>query len=238
MPAPVEKTGKFITWGVREMLVRDQLLGAPQPVLAICLEPGESVVGPTAEFAWMTDSIQLTAGQPGMSTYTAKADAGTIAFAASQPSQIVPVDITPGTAYLVHDRAFLAGTPGIEVGTAESALPTGASSGGPTLSLRRISGSGRAWVALPGDTVRHELAAGASLRANPWHIGMTDVSVTVQLAELPASAANRPGAKAHRVAVLSGPGSVWLLSLALPYTWAGPVPSPRFPSPREGGTSR
>jgi uncharacterized protein (AIM24 family) len=220
------------------MLVRDQLLGTSQPVLAICLEPGESVVGPTAEFAWMTDSIQLTDGQPGMSTYTAKTDAGTIAFAASQPGQIVPVDITPGTAYLVHDRAFLAGTPGIEVSAAESALPGGPAPAGPTLSLRRISGNGRAWVALPGHTVRHDLAAGASLRANPWHIGMTDLSVTVQLAELPTPATSRAGAKAHRVAVLSGPGSVWLLSLALPYTWAGPVPSPRFPAPREGGTER
>jgi uncharacterized protein (AIM24 family) len=220
------------------MLVRDQLLGATQPVLAIGLEPGESVVGPTAGFAWMTDSIQLTAGQPGMSTYTAKTDAGTIAFAASQPGPIVPLDITAGTAYLVHGRAFLAGTPGIDVSTAESALPGGAGQAGSRLWMRRISGEGRAWVALPGDTVRHDLAAGASLRANPWHIGMTDVSVTVQLAELPASAANRADAKAYQVAVLSGPGSVWLLSLALPDTWAGPVPSPRFPAPREGGTTR
>jgi uncharacterized protein (AIM24 family) len=85
--------------------------------------------------------------------------------------------------------------------------------------------------------VRHDLAAGASLRANPWHIGMTDASVTVQLAELPASAASRVGAAAHQVAVLSGPGSVWLLSLALHDTPAGPVPSLRFPSPRDGGTS-
>lgn len=212
------------------MLVRDQLLGATQPVLAICLEPGESVVGPTAEFAWMTDSIQLTAGQPGMSTYTAKADAGTITFAASQPGHIVPIDVTTDTAYLVHQRAFLAGTPGVEVGAAEPSLSRGAGIGQPSLAdpelmhsglaLRRISGTGRAWVALPGDTVRHDLAAGASLRAHPWHVGMTDASVTVQLAELPASAAYRAGARAHQIAVLSGPGSVWLLSLALPDTWA------------------
>ncbi len=220
------------------MLVRDQLLGSTQPVLSICLEPGESVVGPTAGFAWMTDSIQLTADQPGLSTYTAKTDAGTIAFAARQPSHIVPVDITPGTAYLVHDRAFLAATPGIEVGTPDQALPGGTGSADPTLPLRRISGNGRAWVALPGDTVRHDLAAGASLRAHPWHIGMTDASVTVQLAELPPSAASWAGTKAHQIAVLSGPGSVWLLSLALPDTWAEPVPSPRYPSPREGGTTR
>lgn len=223
---------RFITWGVREMLVQDQLLGSTRPVLAIALEPGESVIGPTAEFAWMTDSIQLTAGQPGMSIYTAKTDAGTIAFAASQPGHIVRVDVAPGTAYLVHDRAFLAGTPGVEVSTDQPAQPTSAGPPDRQLALRRISGAGRAWVALPGDTVRHDLAAGASLRAHPWHIGMSDASVTVQLAELPVPAGAEPGAKAQQVAVLSGPGSVWLLSLALPETWPAPsLQSAPIPSP-------
>jgi len=215
--------------------VRDQLVGETRPVLAISLEPGESVIGPTAEFAWMTDSIQLTAGQPGLSTYTAKTDAGMIAFAASQPGRILPVDVAPGTAYLVHDRAFLAGTPGIEVGVPGPARPGGPAPTDRRLPLRRISGHGRAWVALPGDTVRHDLAAGTSLRAHPWHIGMSDASVTVQLAELPAVAGEPPGARTHQVAVLSGPGSVWLLSLALPDTWAGPVPSPPSASPSERG---
>ncbi len=206
------------------MLVLDQLLGATRPVLAISLEPGESVIGPTAEFAWMTDSIQLTADRPGMSTYTAKTDAGTIAFAASQPGRILPVDVAPSTAYLVHDRAFLAGTPGITVSTTDPTQPSGLASVDRTLCLRRLSGRGRAWVALPGDVVRHDLAAGTSLRAHPWHIGMSDASVTVQLAELPAAAARQVGGKAHQVAVLSGPGSVWLLSLAPPGTWIGPGP--------------
>jgi uncharacterized protein (AIM24 family) len=227
----------LVTWGVREMLVQDQLLGSTRPVLAISLEPGESVIGPTAAFAWMTDSIQLTADHPGMSTYTAKADAGTIAFAAGQPGDIMPVDVTPGTGYLIHDRAFLAGTPGIEVGTAGSALPNGQGSADRQLALRRISGAGRAWVALPGDAVRHDLAAGSSLRVHPWHIGMSETSVTVQLAELPGSGGHWVGAKAQQVAVLSGPGSVWLLSLALPDTWAGPAPSPPPDSPSERGTT-
>jgi uncharacterized protein (AIM24 family) len=219
------------------MLVQDQLLGSTRPVLAISLEPGESVIGPTAEFAWMTDSIQLTADQPGMSTYTAKADAGTIAFAAGHPGDIMPVEVAPGTGYLVHDHAFLAGTPGIEVGAAGTALPGDPGPADRQLALRRITGEGRAWVALPGDAVRHDLAAGASLRVHPWHIGMSEESVTVQLAELPGSAGHPAGVKAHQVAVLSGPGSVWLLSLALPDTWGGPLPSPPSLSPSERGTA-
>ena len=53
------------------MPVRDQLLGSTQPVLSISLEPGESIVAETAEFAWMTDSIQMAAGPAGLSAYTA-----------------------------------------------------------------------------------------------------------------------------------------------------------------------
>jgi uncharacterized protein (AIM24 family) len=216
------------------MLVQDRLLGATRPVLAISLEPGESVIGPTAEFAWMTDSIQLTVGRPGMSTYTAKADAGVIAFAASQPGRILAVDVAPGTAFLVHDRAFLAGTPGIEIRTADPAQPGGLAAVDRTLSLRRISGRGRAWVALPGDTVRHDLAVGTSLRAHPWHIGMAEACVTVQLAELPGSAGHHDGSRSRHVAVLSGPGSVWLLSLALPDGLAEPQREPSS-SRREQG---
>jgi uncharacterized protein (AIM24 family) len=88
--------------------VHDQLLGSTQPVLSISLEPGESVVAATGEFAWMTDSIQMTesirrvgsirmaASQAGMSAYLAQAGAGTVAFASRQPGAILSVEVTPG----------------------------------------------------------------------------------------------------------------------------------------------
>ena len=119
------------------MPVRDMVLGSTQPVLAISLEPGESVVGPMGGFAWMTDSIQMAAGQHGLSTYTAKDAVGTIAFAARRPGRILSVEVAPERDYLVSQRGFLAGTPGIEVGT----QPLGQSS-----VLRRIYGRGRAWL--------------------------------------------------------------------------------------------
>ncbi len=50
--------------------------------------------------------------------------------------------------------------------------------------LRRIAGRGRAWIELSGDVVRRELPVGGSLRTHPWHIGMFDASVAVQMAEI------------------------------------------------------
>jgi uncharacterized protein (AIM24 family) len=192
--------------------VDEQLLGSTQPVLSISLEPGESVVAATGEFAWMTDSIQMTAGQAGMSTYLAKAGAGTVAFASRRPGAIVPVEVTPGRSFLAARRGFLAGTPGIELGPGfrQSLVIAGTAVG--EFILRRIGGSGRAWVELSGNVVRRDLPAGASLRTHPWHIGLSDASVAIQIAELEAPVDSQVGNDARQLAVLSGPGSVWLQS--------------------------
>ncbi len=195
--------------------MRDQLLGSTQPVLSISLEPGESIVAETAEFAWMTDSIQMAAGPAGLSSYTAKDSAGTIAFASRLPGSIVCLDISPEREYLVHRRGFLAGTPGIEVTTGFRQPLRTASRAADEFVLRRIGGSGRAWVDLSGDAVRRDLVAGTSLRTHPWHIGICEASVAVQMAELSESAATHSRSDSHHFALLSGPGSVWLQSMPL-----------------------
>ena len=195
------------------MPVRDQLLGSTQPVLSISLEPGESIVAEAGEFAWMTDSIQLTARPAGLSDYTAKDQAGTIAFASRLPGSILHIEVTPGHEYLVHRNGFLAGTPGIEVSIGFQQPLEATETTADKFILRRIGGRGRAWVELSGDVIRRDLAAGTSLRTHPWHIGMSDASVPVQMAELVRPASS--GTVAQGLAVLSGPGTVWLQSMPL-----------------------
>lgn len=212
--------------------MRDQLLGTTQPVLSISLEPGESIVASPGGFAWMTDSILMSASADGtghgplpdrslaqsslpLSAYTARGVAGTIAFAARLPGSIVGIDVAPGTEYLVHRRGFVAGTPGIEITTGYQQPYGSAGRDGEPFVLRRLAGHGRAWVELSGDVVRRDLAAGASLRTHPWHIGMFDASVAIQMAELPGVRADDLGNEASQFAVLSGPGVVWLQSMSL-----------------------
>jgi uncharacterized protein (AIM24 family) len=197
------------------MPVHDQLLGSTQPVLSISLEPGESIVAEAGEFAWMTDSIQLTTTPAGMSDYTAKDQAGTIAFASRLPGSIMHIEVAPGHEYLVHRNGFLAGTPGIEVTTGFQQPLEATETTADKFILRRIGGRGRAWVELSGDVVRRDLAAGTSLRTHPWHIGMADASVTVQMAELVRPATSHLGTVTQGLAVLSGPGTVWLQSMPL-----------------------
>ncbi len=198
--------------------MRDQLIGATVPVLSVGLDPGESVLAEAGEFAWMTDSIQMStaaAGNPPLSTYTAKGAAGTVAFSASLPGRIRPVEISGGREVLTHRHGFLAGTPGIQIGTGfRQAFGSGvfAAAG---FQLRRISGEGRAWVQLAGEPVCHELAAGQSLRVHPGHVGMFESAVAFQMMRVPGVVNRYFGGDTHHFAVLSGPGTVWLQPMPL-----------------------
>ncbi len=204
--------------------MHDELLGSTQLVLSISLKAGETIVAETGGFSWMTDSIQMSAdagtdltealrhtlagSSLHLSAYTARHVAGTIAFASRLSGSIVGIDVTPDNEFLVHREAFLAGTPGIEVTTGFQQRMPGAEAD--EFILRRISGCGRAWVELSGQPVRRDLAAGSSLRTHPGHIGMCSTSIAVQLAEFHRGA---PSAPAGQLAVLSGPGPVWLQSM-------------------------
>lgn len=212
--------------------MHDQLLGSTQPVLSISLEPGESIVAGPGEFAWMTDSIQMststddvlltaallrTLGESSLqlSAYTAREAAGTIAFASRLPGSIIDVEVVSGREFLVHRHGFIAGTPGIEVTTGYQEPYDSAQGQSEDFVLHRIGGHGRAWVELSGDVVVRELPAGASLRTHPWHIGMFDASVAVQMTRLQGVGADLFGNEVSRFAVLSGPGAVWLQSMPL-----------------------
>ncbi|HTX27329.1 MAG TPA: AIM24 family protein [Streptosporangiaceae bacterium] len=194
--------------------MRDQLLGAMQPVLSISLDPGESVVAEVGQFAWMTDSIEMAAAgaaqhEPWLCVYTATGEPGVVAFASRLPGSILSVDIGPGCeGRLVRESSFLAGTPGVQV-AADTGPVTSGPPDGDRLALWRIGGTGRAWVQLPGDVVRRELTAGQSLRAHPGHIGMVDTTITIQVTQV----RDVPGRDAYPCAVLSGPGVVWLRSM-------------------------
>jgi uncharacterized protein (AIM24 family) len=224
--------------------MKEQIHGKTMPVLSLHLEPGESVVAEVGEFSWMTDAIQMSTGIAGdlaggplldtlgraygspllTSTYTAQGGPGTISFAAKMPGSILPVDVGPGTEYLVHRHGFLAGTPGVEVSVGFHQSFRAGIFAGEAFVLHRIAGQGRAWAELSGQVIPHELAAGESLRVHPGHVGLVEMSVAFQVVRVPGVTNRYFGGDAHYFAELSGPGTVWLQSMPLPQLAASLVP--------------
>jgi uncharacterized protein (AIM24 family) len=166
-----------------------------------------------------------------VSTYTARGAPGTVAFASKLPGRIVPVDVAAGGEYLVHRHGFLAAAPGVRVTTGFLQRFAAGVFAGEGFMLRRIGGTGRAWVALAGEVVSYDLAPGRSLRAHPGHVGMFEASVTCQIADVQ-GIVNRYFGAEHHFAVLSGPGTVWLQSLPLPLLAASIAPHLGFAVPR------
>ena len=111
--------------------MHNQLLGTTQPVLSISLEPGESIIAEVGGFAWMTDSIAMTAAddarrEPRLCVYTATSEAGVVAFAAKLPGRILSVEVGPGyEGCLVRESSFLAGTPGVRIAAKAGPWPPG-----------------------------------------------------------------------------------------------------------------
>ncbi len=225
--------------------MQEQIHGTTMPVLSIQLNPGESVVAEAGEFSWMTDSIQMSTGMGGgmadrglmaalkraaggatlmMSTYTAQGGPGSISFAAKVPGSILPVDIGPGDAFMIHRHGFLAGTPGIQLSAGFQQSFQAGIYAGEGFVLQRVSGQGRMWAELSGEVVPCQLAPGQSLRVHPGHVGMFQASASFQVVRVPGAANRYFGGDAHHFAVLSGPGTVWLQSMPLPLLAASLAP--------------
>jgi uncharacterized protein (TIGR00266 family) len=211
-----------------------EIKGTTMPVLQVSLEPGEEVVSPHGELAWMTASIsmsQATSTSGGGGGFmqglkrmvggagiflTRYQGPGAITFAAKLPGHIVPVDIEPGQSYYVHRHGWLCGTPGITPSVGLQQTFRGGVYGGDGFVLQKLEGAGQAWIELSGEVTSYELPPGQTLLVHPGHIGMFQASVQFQVTRLRGIANMMFGGDGFHVVVLTGPGRVWLQSMPLP----------------------
>jgi uncharacterized protein (TIGR00266 family) len=215
--------------------MRTQITGTTLPVLEVALDPGDMIVAPPGELAWMTPNIRMNtttaaAGSSGlwgaitravsggglfMTEFTADG-AGGIAFTPKIPGQIVPVEVQAGRGYMVHRHGFLCGTQGVQLSTALQRSLGGGIFGGEGFILQHISGACQAWVALGGEIVASELAPGETLLVHPGHVGMFEESVHFDITTIPGVKNIVFGGDGLFLVQLTGPGKVWLQTMTLP----------------------
>ena len=211
--------------------------GNTMPVLQIDLEPGEQIISEPAQFSWMSSNIKLetkmgAGGSKGLfgaitraiaggglflNTYEAPAgEQGHVSFASRMPGQIVQIALGQNADYLVHRHGFLCGTREVELSIGfQKSLGAGIF-GGEGFIMQKLGGGGHAWVELGGDVVVYDLKPGESLRVHPGHIGMFEASVGFDMTLMKGIKNVLFGGDGLFVAQLSGPGKVWLQSLAVP----------------------
>ncbi len=215
--------------------MQTRIQGTTMPVLDVLLDPNESVYSESGELSWMTGSIQMqTHTQMGggggifgvlkrvagggsifMTEYRAIQYPGEVSFATKVPGHIVPVELGNGPEYLVHRHGFLCATPQVTIGVGfQQSLGAGIF-GGDGFLLQKVGGYGTAWLELSGELIVKNLAPGETLRVHPGHVGAFQSSVSFQITMVPGIRNMIFGGDGLFLAVLTGPGAVWLQTLPI-----------------------
>jgi uncharacterized protein (TIGR00266 family) len=215
--------------------MQTRIQGTTMPVLEVQLDPNESVFSESGELSWMTASIQMMthtqAGGGGglfgvlkrvagggsifMTEYRAYQYPGIVAFATKVPGHIVPVELGQGPEYMVHRHGFLCATPQVTLSVGfQQSLGAGIF-GGDGFLLQKVGGYGTAWLELSGELIQRTLAPGEVLRVHPGHVGAFQASVSFQITMVPGIKNMIFGGDGIFLAVLTGPGTVWLQTLPI-----------------------
>jgi uncharacterized protein (TIGR00266 family) len=215
--------------------MQTRIEGTTMPVLDVQLDPNESVFSESGELSWMTASIQMTThtqmgggggifgalkrvvagGSLFMTEYRAIQYPGEVSFATKVPGHIVPVQLTPGAEYMVHRHGFLCATDQVTLGVGfQQSLGAGIF-GGDGFVLQKLGGQGTAWLELSGELIVKNLAPGEVLRVHPGHVGAFQASVGFQITMVPGLKNAIFGGDGLFLAVLQGPGQIWLQTLPI-----------------------
>jgi uncharacterized protein (TIGR00266 family) len=208
------------------------------PMLELMLQPNESVYAESGELAWISMSVQLqtgtgVGGQQGgfmaalgramagatifMTEYTAVGGVGMAAFCAKLPGEIHTLELRGDRAYSVHRHGFMCATPGVQIGVAFQQRLGAGIFGGTGFRMQRLAGSGMAWVEMHGEVISYDLQPGNSLRVHPGHVAMFEETVSFNVTTMPGIRNALFGGDGLFLAVLTGPGRVWLQSMSLPH---------------------
>jgi uncharacterized protein (TIGR00266 family) len=215
--------------------MQTRIQGTTMPVLDVLLDPNESVYSESGELSWMTGSIQMmTHTQMGggggifgvlkrvagggsifMTEYRAYQYPGEVSFATKVPGHIVPIELGQGPEYMVHRHGFLCATTQVTIGVGfQQSLGAGIF-GGDGFLLQKVGGVGTAWLELSGEMIVKNLAPGETLRVHPGHVGAFQTSVAFQITTVPGIKNMIFGGDGLFLAVLTGPGTVWLQTLPI-----------------------
>jgi uncharacterized protein (TIGR00266 family) len=212
-----------------------RIQGTTMPVLDIQLDPNESVFSESGELSWMTGSIQMTThtqmgggggffgalkrvvggGSLFMTEYRATGYPGEVSFASKVPGHIIPIQLGQGQEYLVHRHGFVCATPQVTIGVGFQQTLGAGIFGGNGFVLQKVGGLGTAWLELSGELVNKTLAPGEVLLVHPGHVGAFQSTVGFQITTVPGIKNMIFGGDGIFLAVLTGPGMIWLQTLPI-----------------------
>ncbi|MDE6785240.1 MAG: TIGR00266 family protein [Ruminococcus sp.] len=202
-----------------------QLIGSTVPAVETTLNAGESMFTQSGGMIWQTEGITMTTNARGglgrslgrmftgesifMANYTSTVNGAKIAFGATCPGSIVPVDISRGE-LIVQKGAFLAAEQTVDLKATFTKRLSAGLFGGEGFILQRLFGYGMAFLEVDGDIVDRVLAPGEVLKVDTGNVVAFDISVKYEVETVKGLGNIFFGGEGLFLTKLTGPGRVIL----------------------------
>ena len=207
-----------------------QIKGEPMPVVICQLDAGESVICESGAMSWMTPNLEMetTGGGAGkmfgrmfsgesmfQNRYTARREAGMIAFASKFPGDIRAVEIQRDLPVICQKGAFLACTEGVETSIAfQQKFSTGLF-GGEGFIMQKLSGSGTAFIEIDGSTIEYNLERGQQMLIDTGYLAMMDATVKMEIQKVKGLKNAMLGGEGLFNTLVTGPGRVVIQTMPI-----------------------
>lgn len=208
-----------------------QIIGQTVPAVEIELNKGECVYTQSGGMTWQTDGITMKTDAKGgfaksigrmfsgeslfMANYTAERDGAKVAFAATMPGVIMPMDLRGGRSIIAQKGAFLCAEKDVDLSVTFTKKLSAGFFGGEGFILQKLSGEGVAFLEVDGDVVERELAAGEIIKVDSGNVVAFEPSVKYEVETVKGLGNIFFGGEGLFLTKLTGPGKVVLQTLNL-----------------------
>ena len=206
-----------------------EIIGQTVPAVEIELNQGETVYTQSGGMTWQTTGIDMNTNARGglgksigrmfageslfMVNYTAQQQGAKIAFAATMPGVILPIEVGNGREIIAQKGAFLCAENSVELSVTLTKKFSAGLFGGEGFILERIHGNGLAFLEVDGDIVERELAPGEIIKVDSGNVVAFDSSVKYEVETVKGLGNIFFGGEGLFLTKLTGPGKVILQTL-------------------------
>lgn len=206
-----------------------KILGQTVPVVEMILNAGETVYTQSGGMAYQSDNIEMKTNARGgfmksigrafsgesifMATYTANKDNSTIAFAATIPGNIFPINLSEVPGGLIMQKgAFLCAEDSVNTKVAFTKKLSSGLFGGEGFILQHAEGKGNLFLEVDGDIIEKDLSAGEVLKVDTGNVVAFQPSVSYEIEMIKGLGNIFLGGEGLFLTKLVGPGKVIIQS--------------------------
>lgn len=206
-----------------------KIIGQTVPVVEMTLNAGETVYTQSGGMAYQSEGIEMKTNARGgimksigrafsgesmfMANYTAQRDGATIAFAATVPGNVIPVDLSQMPQGLMMQKgAFLCAEDSVQTQVAFTKRFSAGLFGGEGFILQKAEGNGKVFLEVDGDTIEKELQPGEVLKVDTGNVVAFQPSVSYEIETVKGLGNIFLGGEGLFLTKLVGPGKVILQS--------------------------